>query len=427
MEVKSLFSLAVYLCVMLRVAYTALPQTWVGASSLRMSCVAGSYDGAQLVAGQNPGSLYISTNWGLTWSSLTAPSQAWSSVASSSNGTFLAAVGRVTIGASSLYISTNAGATWSASTNVLSKNWQSVAMSSDGQVLAAVGKSPTGQSFICTSTNSGTAWQSNSLPDLTWASVASSSSGRILIAVGKGAVCMSTNSGNSWVIDNTSITNALTNVASSAAANVLATIGNGQLFVSTNSGASWRLGSAPNAAWSAVASSLDGGQLIATINAGGIWSSYDYGATWISNNAPSAQWIYATSSAGGDRLVAVGNLGIYRCPPNDLSQAQSFSEPFVTPGTTATITLNLQNLGPGDARNVTVSNGLPSGFSFVSASPPPVTNTSSLVFSLGTMLHGSATNINIQATATDAGWWTNTATVRSDTPDIITNNNSSIQ
>lgn len=363
-------------CALLLAPCTVLGQTWVRANSLPMSCVAGSSDGSQLIAGQIIGTLggtiYRSTNSGSTWFNAAVPPVAWNSMASSSNGMVLAAVGKTYPFRNALYISTNAGITWSENTNRLSSNWQSVTLSSAGTFLAAVGKSLLGPSIICTSTNSGFTLTTNNLPDLGWTSVASDTSGNTLVAVGEGAICISTNAGLNWVIDTVSITNTLSYIASTANAKLLVTVGTGQIFVSTNVGTSWTLSSAPSFAWSAVASSADGTQLIATSTNGGIWSSTNFGVTWISNNAPEAQWTSATASASGDRLVAVGSLGTYRSPPTDLVIESSSAPPFLTPGSIYTFSFTLQNFGPGSALGVTVSNRLPVCFSLISATPTPI-------------------------------------------------------
>jgi len=430
MRKVSFFVSNAVVCSLLLGPCTTLSQTWIQANSVPISCVAGSYDGSQLVAGQIIGTLggiiYLSTNSGSTWFNAGLPPVAWSSVASSSNGTVLAAVGKTQPFRNSLYLSTDGGKTWSENTNRLSSNWQSVTLSSGGTLLAAVGKSYLGPSFICTSTNLGTTLTSNNLPDLGWTSVASDISGNTVIAVGKGAVCTSTNAGLNWVIDTSSITNTLAYIACSGNANLLATLGTGQIFVSTNRGASWALTTAPNLAWSAIATPAEGSQLIATTTNGGIWSSTNSGVTWTSNNAPNAQWTSVTASASGERLVAVGSLGTYRSPPTDLALEDNSAPPFLTPGSAYTFSFKLLNSGPGVAGGVIVSNRLPTGFNFISATPTPATNGSTLLFAIGALPCHSTTNISIQAEATDAGWGTNVVSAIADTPDPDTNNSTLI-
>jgi hypothetical protein len=89
-----------------------------------------------------------------TWTKTSAPSNRWWSVATSADGTKLAAVTDL-----SIYTSTNSGATWM-SNSAPSLYWQSVASSADGsKVVAAAWKNGP----IYTSTNSGATWKVTSV------------------------------------------------------------------------------------------------------------------------------------------------------------------------------------------------------------------------------------------------------------------------
>ena len=152
--------------------------------SRNLIAVASSADGNKLVAvvGATPsialesvtsGPIFTSTNSGTTWQPSGASNEIWSCIASSADGTTLAA-GTITynsqLGAGPLYVSTNSGATWlptSAPTDV----WASVACSADGTRLIAAGRA------IYTSINSGTTWITNNVPPSLWTSVASSVDG----------------------------------------------------------------------------------------------------------------------------------------------------------------------------------------------------------------------------------------------------------
>src|SRR5258706_4786195 len=105
-----------------------------------------------------------------TFTPTPAPYQNWLSIASSADGTRLAAVGSY----GWLYASTNSGATWSPLTTVTngaepSRPWTSIACSVDGsKLVAAANFNP-----IFTSTNFGKTWTSHG-PSATWNAVASS-------------------------------------------------------------------------------------------------------------------------------------------------------------------------------------------------------------------------------------------------------------
>ena len=86
---------------------------WTRASApvLPYLAIASSADGTRLAAVANGGGIYVSTNSGSTWTLTSAPSEVWVSIASSADGTRLAAA----IGQSSsglIYVSTNSGVTW---------------------------------------------------------------------------------------------------------------------------------------------------------------------------------------------------------------------------------------------------------------------------------------------------------------------------
>ena len=65
-----------------------------------------------------------------------APNGNWQSLASSADGTTLAAAVGGLNGSGPIYISTNSGVTWTA-TSTPSKHWTSVAASADGTTLVA--------------------------------------------------------------------------------------------------------------------------------------------------------------------------------------------------------------------------------------------------------------------------------------------------
>src|SRR5882762_8421392 len=126
-------------------------------------------------------SLFIITHAGIaqTFTPTPAPYQNWLSIASSADGTRLAAVGSY----GWLYASTNSGASWAPLTTVTngaepSRPWTSIACSADGsKLVAAANFNP-----IFTSINFGKTWTSHG-PSATWNAVASSADGVKLVAV----------------------------------------------------------------------------------------------------------------------------------------------------------------------------------------------------------------------------------------------------
>src|SRR5262249_9188888 len=147
---------------------------------------------------------FVSTNSGAAWSPASAPSNNWSAVAGSADGSRLIAA----VNGGLLYISTNAGDSWtSVTTNVLlgtnqtsaSQSWSSVASSADGAKLtAAVNNGPL---FI--STNGGAGWlattTAGSAPALSWSALAASPDGQAMVALARfGGSYKSSDGGLTW-------------------------------------------------------------------------------------------------------------------------------------------------------------------------------------------------------------------------------------
>ncbi len=159
-------------------------------------CGACSADGTKLVAGGGP-NRYVSTNSGATWNVMSTPAAALTSTAMSADGTKLVgAFGTWSPGSfdgssdpqpRTIYTSADGGATW-ISNSVPVTNWNAVASSDDGTKLAAVyGKWASYSGWnsvggIYTSTNGGSTWIRNAVPNTNWIGCASSADGSKLVA-----------------------------------------------------------------------------------------------------------------------------------------------------------------------------------------------------------------------------------------------------
>jgi len=258
----------------------------------------------------------------------------WFGIASSADGTRLAAVA----GVNGIVTSINSGATWTANSGLPPAQVRSIASSADGSKLVAA----VFGGFIYT--NSGTSWISTGFGTANWTSVASSADGtKLFAAVNGGAVYSSTNSGSTWTAITTGSANWISvacsadgskavaaisggtiaasggstaptanwvSVTSSADGNKLAAaVGGGGIYTSTNAGASWTpQGGAPSTNWTCLSSSSDGSKLVAVVNNGGIYTSSNFGVTWVQQlNAPARAWSSIASSADGTKLAAVVN------------------------------------------------------------------------------------------------------------------------
>ena len=272
-----------------------------------------------------------------TWT-MTLSANNWNCIASSSDGSRLAAVAGLSGSASGIYTSINSGITWTPASGLLAAQWRSIASSADGSKLVAA---INGGGVY---TNSGASWTVTGSGSANWISVASSANGSILYAaVSGGAVYTSSNSGGTWTAvtgganwvsvvcsaDGSKFAAAASgggitasggsgapsanwvSVTSSADGNRLAAaVGGGGIYTSSNGGASWtqQTGAPASANWTAIDSSSDGSKLAATVNGGVIYTSSNYGITWAQQtNAPATSWSSIASSADGTKLAAVVN------------------------------------------------------------------------------------------------------------------------
>ena len=111
-------------------------------------------------------------------------------------------------------------------------------------------------------------------------------------------------------------------------------------------------------------------------------------------------------------------------PEADLSIAKSVLPGEAEIGHNVTFTLQAGNLGPDTATGVTVTDLLPDGYSFVSATT--VTGSydpGSGLWTIGTLAHEEFATLSIEVTVVDGEQYFNTASVTADTFDPDTSNN----
>jgi uncharacterized repeat protein (TIGR01451 family) len=131
----------------------------------------------------------------------------------------------------------------------------------------------------------------------------------------------------------------------------------------------------------------------------------------------------------GDRNgTAIVDIGSFEAPPGvpaapDLSITKQDSPDPVRVGQNLTYTITVTNNGPGPASDVRVTDNLPAGAAFVSASPEPAREGSSLEFNLGSLAGGAQSRITLVVTPTSAGTLTNTAAVTAAETDPVPANN----
>src|SRR5271157_5142315 len=110
----------------------------------------------------------------------------------------------------------------------------------------------------------------------------------------------------------------------------------------------------------------------------------------------------------------------------DLAATMSASPSPVFVSATLTYTIQITNWGLADANNVSVSDTIPAGTTFVSATPSPAcTQTASVVCTLGTLANGASTTINIVVSSpANASTLSNTASATTTSTDPVNGNNS---
>ena len=235
------------------------------------------------------------------WTMSSLPSESWSCVASSADGTMMMAADLS--GGHHLYLSASSGATWQSYGPA--GDWSGVASSADGTKLAAA----PWDGPIYTSTNSGVTWSATASPSYSWRSLASSADGTKLAAGGfwEGVFEVSTNSGKTWAASHMTPVSGWVPVAWSADGNVLMTASGNMVSVSTNDGITSRSTTLSGMSFDAVAASADGSKLFAASGSEAIYVSTNFGVNWTLLDAPAQPWTSIACSADGFRVVAASS------------------------------------------------------------------------------------------------------------------------
>ena len=132
----------------------------------------------------------------------------------------------------------------------------------------------------------------------------------------------------------------------------------------------------------------------------------------------------------GDLGWYLDNVQIYTCATAteaDLSIEKSDDADPVNQDDTVTYTITVDNLGPDDAENVTVSDTFTGAAVTVTSVTPSQGSCTTFPCNLGAIANSGTATITVQVTADVAGTITNTASVSSDTTDPVAGNNSSVE
>ncbi|KUJ59424.1 hypothetical protein AR687_23060 [Flavobacteriaceae bacterium CRH] len=129
-----------------------------------------------------------------------------------------------------------------------------------------------------------------------------------------------------------------------------------------------------------------------------------------------------TTSCGGTTLVSK-SFDTAICPL-DLEVIKTVDNLNPSIGNTIVFTITAKNNGPYKATGVTVNDVLPSGYTFVSASPS-IGTWSSPDWNIGNLSNGASATMTIVATVEGSGTYANTATITGKDPDTNMANNTS--
>jgi large repetitive protein len=166
-----------------------------------------------------------------------------------------------------------------------------------------------------------------------------------------------------------------------------------------------------------------------TWNAGDLADGSSYTATVTVTVLANGNYINtATSSSTTPDSNPDNNEGtptqtVITTPQADLSVTKSVSNTTPKVGDQITFTIVATNNGPSTASDVTITDVLPSGYSYVSSTPLASVSGSTLTWNAGDLADGSSYTATVTVTVLANGNYINTATVSSTTPDSNPDNN----
>lgn len=203
----------------------------------------------------------------------------------------------------------------------------------------------------------------------------------------------------------------VTNSGPSTASNVVASdvLPTNVVFVSASSGGTTNAGIATWSLGTLAANATTNLTLTVTAPAGGILTN-----TASVNSPGDPNPTNNTSPPVTTTVTPVADLAIGKSGPASVLAASNF-----------TYNISITNLGPSTAGGVVVTDSLPVGVTFVSASGGGTTNAGIVNWSLGTLAVNATTNLTLTVTAPASGALTNTASVNSPTGDSNPTNNTS--
>jgi len=206
-----------------------------------------------------------SQSYGESWEQSQSPGILWTSITSNETGDRLAACAQDGY----IYISSNYGVNWDVSYSE-NKAWKSITSNGTGEYLAVCDVSTDVVDYIYTSSNSGASWTPRTTP-VRFALITSDETGQRLAASNGYNVYTSSNYGADWnqrtfLINNSSFN--LQSITSNETGQYLSVCGgdqisqNSSIFTSSDYGISWNQTTFPRRYWSAIASNHSGQRVV---------------------------------------------------------------------------------------------------------------------------------------------------------------------
>ena len=288
------------------------------------------------------GSIWVSSNYGSTWTTV-ATGLAWSSVSISASGQYQTAV----VYGGLIWISSNYGLEWTSTNNDFSADWDTVQMSASGQYQTAVVYGGS----IWISSNYGFEWSELLVTSgQNWSSLAVSATGQYQTATqyDGGLIYTSTNYGSTWTQVSEINNNNWLYVSMSASGQYQTAVwgeysssaSTGSIYVSSNYGNNWtEITSTQNYSWQSVSVSVSGQYQTACVWGGSLYVSINYGSTWSEvTNTSGQNWIDVSISASGQYQTACVDGGlIYTCQNSIANGVVSVGNYSSTSGVTGSI------------------------------------------------------------------------------------------
>jgi Putative Ig domain len=234
-----------------------------------------STDGQKIAAAEYGGSVWTSSDSGVTWTKSASPSNGWTTLKLSTDGTHIVGGGEAGWNYDGyLFKSANFGVSWeTVTTSIVSS---SAALSDDGVAIYGICSTCTDATTLGNSVDGGTHWWNKSYVrtgNKVWRGIATSKSGAKLVAVAD----------------------------------------NAQIYTSNHFGYQWNepTGDATKH-WNSVAMTPDGTKIVAGASPGDIYTSFDFGATWQDHTGANGTWRQVFISGDGNTVYGLTGTEIWK-------------------------------------------------------------------------------------------------------------------